>query len=45
MWDGQRIGGKVIDHAKSVEPQLLPQRFDREGPEMICERDLVACPW
>ena len=40
--DRGRIGGKVVDHAKSFETELSPERIDRKCPWVICQRDLVA---
>src|SRR6516164_9567738 len=42
MRDCERIGGKVVDHAKAFEAEVTTERFNRKRPCMVCECDLVA---
>ena len=40
--DRGRIGGKIVDHQKSLQARTAAQRIDRERPGMIGHRDLIA---
>src|SRR6516162_449027 len=42
MRDCERIGGKVVDYAKSLEADVPTEGFNRKRPGMVCECDLVA---
>src|SRR6516165_8111263 len=42
MGDCERVGSKVVDHAKLPEADVPAERLEGERPGMVCERDLVA---